>query len=35
MGAPELQVEVAFPNVSAAGRLRHPKLKGARDDLQG
>lgn len=30
---PELLVEVAFPNVSEAGRLRHPKLRGIREDL--
>jgi bifunctional non-homologous end joining protein LigD len=32
---PELLVEVAFPNASMVGRLRHPKFKGVRDDLQG
>jgi ATP-dependent DNA ligase len=30
---PKLLVEIAFPNMSAAGRLRHPKFRGVRDDL--
>lgn len=30
---PQVLVEVAFPNVSEAGRLRHPKFRGVRDDL--
>jgi len=30
---PELQVEVAFPNVSGADRLRHPKFLSIRQDL--
>lgn len=29
---PEVLVEVAFPNASDAGRLRHPKFKRLRDD---
>ena len=30
---PKLLVEVAFPNVSEAGRLRHPKYRRTREDL--
>ena len=29
---PRVLVEVAFPNTSADGRLRHPSFKGIRDD---
>jgi bifunctional non-homologous end joining protein LigD len=29
---PEVLVEVAFPNVGEAGRLRHPKLRGIREE---
>jgi bifunctional non-homologous end joining protein LigD len=32
---PELRVEVAYPNASDDGHLRHPKFKGLRDDLRG
>jgi bifunctional non-homologous end joining protein LigD len=31
---PEVLVEVAFPNASADGRLRHPSFKGFRDDIE-
>jgi bifunctional non-homologous end joining protein LigD len=30
---PKVLVEVAYPNASADGRLRHPSLKGFRDDI--
>ena len=31
---PEVLVEVAYPNASADGRLRHPSFKGFRDDIE-
>lgn len=31
---PKVLVEVAFPNLSAGGRVRHPSFKGIRDDLE-
>lgn len=31
---PEVLVEVAYPNKAADGRLRHPRFKGFRDDLE-
>jgi bifunctional non-homologous end joining protein LigD len=31
---PEVLVEVAYPNTSADGRLRHPSFKGFRDDIE-
>lgn len=30
---PQVLVEIAFPNTTADGRLRHPSFKGFRDDL--
>lgn len=30
---PEVLLEVAFPNATGEGRLRHPSFKGFRDDL--
>jgi bifunctional non-homologous end joining protein LigD len=33
-GRPAVLVEVAFPNASADGRLRHPSFKGFRDDIE-
>jgi len=32
---PRMLVEIAFPNTSAGGRLRHPSFKGMRDDSEG
>ena len=31
---PEVLVEVAYPNASADGRLRHPSFQGFRDDIE-
>ena len=31
---PDVLVEVAYPNKSSDGRLRHPRFKGFRDDLR-
>jgi bifunctional non-homologous end joining protein LigD len=31
---PKVLVEVAFPNISADGRLRRPSFKGIRDEQQ-
>ena len=30
---PKVLVEIAYPNVSSSGQLRHPSFKGIRDDL--